>query len=86
MTAPSVYDDWSVHELELSVRASNCLAYADITTIGVLRGLTPQELLRLPNFGRQSLGDVYDCLGAWGLSLTRTYQCPACNQIMGRVK
>ena len=45
----------SVDELELSVRASNCLKNADIRTIADLVQKTEHEMLRGKNFGRKSL-------------------------------
>src|SRR5262249_3082456 len=44
----------SVEELELSVRAYNCLKNANIQTIGELVQKTEQEMLRTKNFGRKS--------------------------------
>lgn len=48
----------SINELELSVRASNCLESARIETVGQLVTQTDAELLKLRSFGRTSLREV----------------------------
>ena len=58
-----------VDELELSVRASNCLKSANIRTIAELVPRTEAELLKTKNFGRKSLNEITTILGAMGLSL-----------------
>src|SRR5205807_4614675 len=59
----------SVAELELSVRASNCLKSANIRTIADLVPRTEAELLKTKNFGKKSLNEITTILGAMGLSL-----------------
>jgi DNA-directed RNA polymerase subunit alpha len=59
----------SVNEIELSVRASNCLNNANITTIGQLVQKTEGELLKYRNFGRKSLNEIVTKLKELGLSL-----------------
>ncbi len=59
----------SVEELELSVRASNCLKNAGITTIGELIQKTEFEMLKTKNFGRKSLNEIKEMLKGMGLSL-----------------
>jgi DNA-directed RNA polymerase subunit alpha len=59
----------SVDELELSVRASNCLKTANIRTIADLVQRTESELLRTKNFGKKSLNEIKTILGEMGLSL-----------------
>jgi len=59
----------SVTELELSVRAVNCLEMADIKTIGDLVHKTDAEMLKYRNFGRKSLNEIKDVLSQMGLSL-----------------
>ncbi|MCS7338033.1 MAG: DNA-directed RNA polymerase subunit alpha, partial [Verrucomicrobiae bacterium] len=44
----------SVNEIELSVRAANCLNNANITTVGQLAMKTEQEMLKYRNFGKKS--------------------------------
>lgn len=58
----------SVEELELSVRAQNCLKNADIKYIGELVQKTEQEMLKTKNFGRKSLNELKDILATMGLS------------------
>ena len=59
----------SVDELELSVRASNCLKSANIRTIADLVPRTDAELLKTKNFGKKSLNEIKTMLGTMGLSL-----------------
>jgi len=58
-----------VSELELSVRASNCLQNASITYIGELVQKTEAEMLRTKNFGRKSLKEIKEILAGMGLQL-----------------
>ena len=59
----------SVNEIELSVRAANCLNNANITTVGQLAMKTEQEMLKYRNFGKKSLNEIKDKLSALGLTL-----------------
>jgi len=59
----------NVHELELSVRAANCLKNASILTIGDLVRRSESEMLRTKNFGRKSLNEIKAILHDMGLSL-----------------
>jgi DNA-directed RNA polymerase subunit alpha len=54
--------DVPVEELELSVRALNCLKANDITKIGQLLSKREDELLSLRNFGRKSLDEIKERL------------------------
>ncbi len=58
-----------VTELELSVRAANCLRNANIRYIGELVQKTEQEMLKTKNFGRKSLNEIKEILQEMGLSL-----------------
>ena len=58
----------SVDEMELTVRAYNCLKNADIRTINDLVEKTEAEMLKTKNFGRKSLNDLKDKLAEMGLS------------------
>ncbi len=58
-----------IADLELSVRASNCLESAKVATIGDLARLTEDELLQLRSFGKTSLMEVKRKLAEHGLSL-----------------
>lgn len=59
----------SVNEIELSVRAANCLNNANITTVGELAMKSEQEMLKFRNFGKKSLNEIKDKLEQLGLSL-----------------
>jgi DNA-directed RNA polymerase subunit alpha len=59
----------SVNEIELSVRAANCLNNANITTVGQLAMKTEAEMLKYRNFGKKSLNEIKDKLTTLGLSL-----------------
>ncbi|MEJ5283813.1 MAG: DNA-directed RNA polymerase subunit alpha [Brevinematia bacterium] len=59
----------SIADLELSVRSSNCLRAANISTIGQLMSYTKQDLLNIKNFGRKSLNEIVDKLKLYGLTL-----------------
>src|SRR5688572_17218523 len=64
----------SVNEIELSVRAANCLNNANITTVGQLAMKTEQEMLKYRNFGKKSLNEIKDKLQALGLTLGMTFE------------
>ncbi|MDR3316553.1 MAG: DNA-directed RNA polymerase subunit alpha [Puniceicoccales bacterium] len=59
----------SVNEIELSVRAANCLNNANILTVGELAAKTEGEMLRYRNFGKKSLTEIKNRLEELGLSL-----------------
>ncbi|MCA1962398.1 MAG: DNA-directed RNA polymerase subunit alpha [Prosthecobacter sp.] len=59
----------SVNEIELSVRAANCLNNANITSVGQLAMKTEAEMLRYRNFGKKSLTEIKEKLAELGLSL-----------------
>jgi DNA-directed RNA polymerase subunit alpha len=58
----------NVDELELSVRAHNCLKNANIRSISDLVQRTEYDMLRTKNFGRKSLNEIKEILGTMGLS------------------
>jgi DNA-directed RNA polymerase subunit alpha len=59
----------SVNEIELSVRAANCLNNANITTVGQLAMKSESEMLKYRNFGKKSLNEIKDKLATLGLAL-----------------
>lgn len=63
----------SVNEIELSVRAANCLNNANITTVGELAQKTEAEMLKYRNFGKKSLNEIKAKLAELGLSLGMTF-------------
>ncbi len=62
-------DERKIEELELGVRAYNCLKRAGIETIGELVGRSEQELGAIQNFGQRSIAEVSEALGELGLRL-----------------
>ena len=64
----------SVNEIELSVRAANCLNNANITTVGQLAQKTEAEMLKYRNFGKKSLNEIKDKLSQLGLSLGMKFE------------
>jgi DNA-directed RNA polymerase subunit alpha len=64
----------SVNEIELSVRAANCLNNANITTVGQLALKTEQEMLKYRNFGKKSLNEIKEKLQSLNLSLGMTFE------------
>ena len=61
-----------IQELELSVRASNCLEAIKINTIGEIARMEEAELLKVRSFGKTSLREVKRKLADMGLSLGMT--------------
>jgi len=59
----------SVNEIELSVRAANCLNNANITTVGELAMKSEADMLKYRNFGKKSLNEIKDKLAELGLYL-----------------
>ena len=64
----------SVNEIELSVRAANCLNNANITTVGQLAMKSESEMLKYRNFGKKSLNEIKEKLQALGLSLGMNFE------------
>ena len=58
-----------VDELELSVRASNCLRNVNIKYIGDIISKTEQEILSCHNFGKKSLEEIKRVLTRYGLTV-----------------
>lgn len=58
-----------IDEIELSVRSTNCLANANINTIGELVMMPEPEMLRFRNFGKKSLTEIKQKLDELGLAL-----------------
>jgi DNA-directed RNA polymerase subunit alpha len=59
----------SVNEIELSVRAANCLNNANITSVGQLALKSEAEMLKYRNFGKKSLNEIKEKLQQLGLGL-----------------
>lgn len=63
--------DQKIDDLELSVRACNCLKnlLGGQARVRDLVSITPEELLREPNFGKKSLKELEEVLAEMGLAL-----------------
>lgn len=57
----------SIDELELSVRATNCLRSANISTVGELVQRSENDMLKTKNFGKKSLDEIKQVLLGMGL-------------------
>ncbi|HAU36502.1 MAG TPA: DNA-directed RNA polymerase subunit alpha [Phycisphaerales bacterium] len=68
--------EMSVHELELSVRANNCLEAAKVETVGQLVNMTEADLLKIRSFGKTSLREVKRKLQDIGLTLGMNVPVP----------
>jgi DNA-directed RNA polymerase subunit alpha len=55
-------------DLDLSVRALNCLKAADVDTLGELVSFNKNDLLKFRNFGKKSLTELEDLLQTMNLS------------------
>jgi DNA-directed RNA polymerase subunit alpha len=73
----------SVNEIELSVRAANCLNNANITSVGQLAQKTESEMLKYRNFGKKSLNEIKDKLQQLGLSLGMKFEAGLVEPVAG---
>jgi DNA-directed RNA polymerase subunit alpha len=73
----------SVNEIELSVRATNCLNNANILTVGQLALKSEGEMLKFRNFGKKSLNEIKDKLHELGLSLGMKFE-PAIIELINK--
>jgi DNA-directed RNA polymerase subunit alpha len=55
-------------DMDLSVRALNCLKAAEVETLGELVGYTKQDLMKFRNFGKKSLTELDELVEAKGLT------------------
>ena len=58
-----------IADLELSVRARNCLDSANVSTVGQLVAMSEGEVMKLKNLGKTSLAEIKSRLAERGLSL-----------------
>src|SRR3954454_6879564 len=70
----------TVQELDLSVRANNCLESAKINSVRDLVKKTDSDLLKVRSFGKTSLREVKRRLADMGLSLGMDLDAVASNQ------
>ena len=59
----------TISELDLSVRAFNCLRRAGMNTLEEIANHTEEDLLNIRNFGRTTLVEVKLALAKYGMSL-----------------
>src|SRR6516162_94906 len=76
----------SVNDIELSVRATNCLNSANITTVGQLALKTEAEMLKYRNFGKKSLNEIKDKLLQLGLTLGTKFESGLVEPPMGSAR
>ena len=77
-SAAEEFDETSLHmrqllksklvDMDLSVRALNCLKAADVETLGDLVSYNKNDLLKLRNFGKKSLTELEELVISKGLS------------------
>lgn len=65
-----------VEDLELSVRAANCLKAAEIRTVGELVVREESEMLQFHNFGKKSLDEIKALLETMGLNFGMKFSIP----------
>jgi DNA-directed RNA polymerase subunit alpha len=58
----------SLHDLDLSVRAYNCLKAADVKTLGDLVTLEISDMMKFRNFGKKSLAELEQLVAEKGLN------------------
>lgn len=71
----------SVNEIELSVRAANCLNNANIKTVGELATKSEGDMLKYRNFGKKSLNEIKDKLVELGLTLGMSFDADIMEEI-----
>lgn len=62
--------EMTIEELDLSVRAFNCLKRAGVNSVGDLINKSPEEMMKVRNLGKKSLEEVMGKLEALGFNLT----------------
>ena len=62
--------EMTIEELDLSVRAFNCLKRAGINTVQDLVDKSPEEMMKVRNLGKKSLEEVMEKLGSLGFQLS----------------
>ena len=62
------FENVSIEDLDFSVRSSNCLKRAGITTVAELTEKTESEMMKVRNLGKKSLKEVKEKLASLGLS------------------
>ena len=62
------YENFTIEELDLSVRSYNCLKRAGIQTILELTDRTEEDMMKVKNLGKKSLKEIKEKLAAYNLS------------------
>ena len=62
--------EMTIEELDLSVRAFNCLKRAGVNSVGDLINKSPDEMMKVRNLGKKSLEEVISKLEALGFNLS----------------
>ena len=75
-------DDLSIEELDLSVRSFNCLKRAGINTVGELRRMSRDDLMKVRNFGRKSQEEVIQKLASMSLTLRDEQEPPKSSDLL----
>ena len=73
-----------IEELELSVRAHNCLINAGINRVIDLVNVAEDDALKIKNFGRKSLNEVKESMKAFGLSFGMNINEENVKKILGQ--
>ncbi len=63
--------EMTIEELDLSVRAFNCLKRAGINTVNDLINKSPEEMMKVRNLGKKSLEEVVGKLNSLGFDLSK---------------
>ena len=63
------FSEMSIEDLDLSVRAYNCLKRSGISSVGDLLAKTNDEMLKMRNLGRKSYEEIMGKLDSLGLKL-----------------
>lgn len=63
--------EMTIEELDLSVRAFNCLKRAGVNTVNDLIDKSPEEMMKVRNLGKKSLDEVIRKLRSLGFELTK---------------
>lgn len=63
--------EMTIEELDLSVRAFNCLKRAGVNTVNDLINKSPEEMMKVRNLGKKSLEEVVSKLESLGFNLMK---------------
>ena len=63
--------EMTIEELDLSVRAFNCLKRAGVNTVNDLINKSPDEMMKVRNLGKKSLEEVVSKLQSLGFDLSK---------------